>query len=78
MVLAHNECSPFPRMGLSLAGETKWQELWILNIHGLIHLPAGLETLSPIQSTPTHTTPQAAQKARIIQLCSANRNAPEV
>lgn len=56
MVPAH-ECSPRFRMGLSLAAEIKWQELGILNIHGLVHLPAGPEFLNPLQSTPRRTTP---------------------
>lgn len=30
MVSDHNKCFPFPRMRLSLAAETKWQELGII------------------------------------------------
>lgn len=56
MVPAH-ECLPFFKLGLSLAAETKWQELGILNIHGLIHLPVGPEFLNPLQPTPRRTTP---------------------
>lgn len=37
MVPAHDKCSPFPSLGLSLPAETKWQELGILNVHDLPH-----------------------------------------
>lgn len=58
MVSGHNECFPFPGSGLSQAAETKWQEVEILNVrHSLTHLPAGPETLSPLQPIPRYTTP---------------------
>lgn len=78
MVSAHNESFPLPGSGLGQAAETKWQDLGMVTVHSLAHLPAGPETLSPLQPAPKCTTPYSAQKTRIIQLCSANSNALEV
>lgn len=75
MGLAHDKCSPFPNLGLSLAAETKWQELGILNIDGLTSWSR--DPQAPYSQPPDIPHPSRHKKLDH-PVCSANRNAPEV
>lgn len=59
MALAHNECSSLFHSGLNLEVAISGKG-WGSSTPMV--LPAAPETLSPLQQTPTYTTPQSAQK----------------